>query len=174
MLGTMPEEPAAMDGSLHDRDFYAWTREQAAALRRLAETRPNLAEGLDLPNLIEEVEDLGSEQRFRVESNLRRLLEHLIYLAVEPGAPSVRHWQREVIVFRDNAVRRYLPSMRREVEPRLGRVWRTAGKAAAAKLGRDLRHLPEPCPFTLDELLDEDAPLDALLARLTPDAKDHA
>ena len=92
-----------MDGSLHDRDFHAWTREQAAALRRLAETRPNLDAGLDLPNLIEEVEDLGSEQVHRVESNLRRLMQHLIYLARQPQARTTRHWTAEALTFRHAA-----------------------------------------------------------------------
>ncbi|MDO9708959.1 DUF29 domain-containing protein [Paracraurococcus lichenis] len=163
-----------MDGSLHDRDFYAWTRDQAAALRRLAETHANLAEGLDLPNLIEEVEDLGSEQVHKVESNLRRLLQHLIYVAMQPEARAVRHWRGEILAFRHNAASRYLASMRREVEPRLDRTWLAARRIAAEKLGRPLPGLPDACPFTLDALLDEDAPLDALLARLTPEPRDHA
>jgi len=158
-----------MDGSLHDRDFYTWTREQAAALRRLAETHANLAAELDLPNLIEEVADLGSEQVHRVESNLRRLLQHLLYLAMAPEARSARHWRGECIVFRATASRRYLPSMRQEVEPRLDKTWRLARRAAAAKLGRDLDHLPATCPFTLDTLLDDEGPLEPLIARLTPD-----
>ncbi|TCZ56703.1 DUF29 domain-containing protein [Roseicella aquatilis] len=162
------------DGPLHDRDFYTWTRQQVAALRRLAETHANLTEGLDLPNLIEEVEDFGSEQVHKIESNLRRLMQRLIYVALAPEARSVRHWRGEIIAFRHNAANRYLASMRQEVEPRLDRTWRVARRAAAETLGRDLRHLPETCPFTLDELLDEDAPLDQLLARLTPEAPDHA
>ncbi len=155
-----------MDGTLHDRDFYTWTREQAAALRRLAETRANLDAALDLPNLIEEVEDLGSEQVHRVESNLRRMLQHLIYLAEQPQARTVRHWTAETLAFRHNAAKRFLASMRQVVEPGLEAEWRAARRIAAGKLGRDLRHLPTPCPFTLDELLDEDLPLDTLLARL--------
>jgi Domain of unknown function DUF29 len=42
---------------LYKEDFYAWTREQAAALRRLADERWNGP--LDLLHLAEEVEDLG-------------------------------------------------------------------------------------------------------------------
>jgi hypothetical protein len=159
-----------MDGSLHDRDFFTWTQEQAAALRRLAAARPNLLEGLDLPNLIEEVEDLGSEQVDKVRSHLLLMLEHLLLLAYEPQSTAVRHWRGEVRVFRRNAVRPYRPSMRRLVEPELDREWLLACDVAADKLGHSLPGLPKTCPFTLDELLDEALPLDALLARLT--AKD--
>jgi hypothetical protein len=45
-MATRPEE-------LYERDFYAWTRNQAKALLRLAEARPN--ESLDFAHLIEEV-----------------------------------------------------------------------------------------------------------------------
>jgi hypothetical protein len=38
---------------LYRDDFHAWTRDQAAALRRLAESRPNA--DVDWANLIEEV-----------------------------------------------------------------------------------------------------------------------
>jgi hypothetical protein len=154
---------------LYEEDFYAWTREQAAALRRLAETRPNLDAGLDLPHLIEEVEDLGSEQVHRVESNLRRLMQHLIYLAQATEPRSARHWTAEALTFRHAASKRFLPSMRRAVEPGLGAEWRAACRIAAAKLGHPLPNLPAACPFTLDELLDEEMSLDHLLARLTPD-----
>src|SRR5918996_323450 len=49
-------------------------RDQAAALRRLADERWNGP--LDLLHLAEEVEDLGSEQQWAVESQLERIIEH--------------------------------------------------------------------------------------------------
>ncbi len=159
-----------MDGDLYRRDFYTWTRQQAAALRRLAEARANLDADLDLPHLIEEVEDLGSEQVHRVQSHLRRLLQHLIQLANAPGSRSLRHWRGEALTFRHTAARRFLPSMRRVVEPELDGEWRAARRIAEAKLGHPLPHLPDACPFALDTLLEEDAPLDPLLARLAPPA----
>jgi uncharacterized protein DUF29 len=58
-MATRPER-------LYQEDFYAWTRDQAKALRRLAETRPNLE--LDFPHLIEEVADLGISQRDAVRN----------------------------------------------------------------------------------------------------------
>ena len=42
-----------MMASLYDTDFYAWTQKQADLLKHQA------WEKLDLPNLIEELEDLG-------------------------------------------------------------------------------------------------------------------
>ena len=59
---------------LYSEDFYAWTRNQAAALRHLADQRWNGP--LDLLHLAEEVEELGSEQQNAVTSQLERIIEH--------------------------------------------------------------------------------------------------
>ena len=67
---------------LYEQDFYVWTQRQAEALRRLAETRPNVE--LDFPHLIEEVEDLGTSQRDAVRSRVRRIIEHCLKLRVLP------------------------------------------------------------------------------------------
>lgn len=157
-----------MEGTLYDRDLYTWTRVQADALRRLAARRENLEAELDLPNVIEEIESLGNEQVSKVSSHLAQMLEHLIYLAILPDDDAVRGWRREVVAFRDGAIDPYRQSMRRIVTPALDRVWQRGCRAARAKLDRPLQHLPSACPFVLDELLDEDAPLEPLISRLTP------
>ena len=46
-----------LERSLYQTDYYAWTKQQAAELRRLAAARVNST--LDLANLAEEVESLG-------------------------------------------------------------------------------------------------------------------
>ncbi len=51
---------ATRKAELYDEDFYQWSREQAAALRRLSAERWNGP--LDLEHLAEEVEDLGDER----------------------------------------------------------------------------------------------------------------
>ena len=82
---------------LYKDDFYAWTRNQASALRRLADERWNGP--LDLLHLAEEVEDLGSEQQWAVESQLERILEHLLKLEHSPnssraGSGGSQSWKR--------------------------------------------------------------------------------
>ena len=56
---------ASRPEQLYEEDFYAWTRDQAGALRRLAEQRWNGP--LDLAHLAEEVEELGMQARNAVE-----------------------------------------------------------------------------------------------------------
>jgi hypothetical protein len=80
---------------LYDNDFYAWTRDQAAALRRLADQR--WTGPLDLLHLAEEIEDLGSEQQCAVESQLERIIEHLLKLECSPSTDPRRQWMVSVI-----------------------------------------------------------------------------
>ncbi|WP_018291961.1 DUF29 domain-containing protein [Verrucomicrobium sp. 3C] len=54
----------------YERDLYAWTQETARLLRE------GRFDKLDIKNLIEEVEDLGSSQWSRLESRLETLMEH--------------------------------------------------------------------------------------------------
>ena len=79
--------PAA---ELYEDDFYAWTQLQAKELRRLARARPNLP--LDLAHIAEEIADLGAEQKRRLRSWTRRILEHLLLLTYSPSQEPRRGW----------------------------------------------------------------------------------
>ena len=99
---------------LYDEDFYLWTRDQAAALRRLAAERWNGP--LDLEHLAEEVEDLGKSQRHAVESLLERVLEHLLKLEHSPAADPRRGWLVSVLHARAHLGRLLTAAIRRDVD----------------------------------------------------------
>jgi len=141
---------------LYEEDFYAWTREQAAALRRLAAEHWNGP--LDLEHLAEEVEDLGKEQRNAVRSQLRRIIEHRLKLAYSPAAAPRPGWLDSIDDARAEIEDRMTATIRREVEaalprlyaqvlPKVARTLESFGEREAAA------RLPERCPWTLDELL---------------------
>ena len=141
---------------LYQEDFYAWTRDQAAALRRLADERWNGP--LDLLHLAEEVEDLGSEQQWAVESQLERIIEHLLKLEHSPSRNPRRQWMISVVDARGEIERRMTATIRREVEPALlNRYRRARRKAELALLDQGeadaAAALPDPCPYAFDELL---------------------
>ena len=64
--------------SLYDTDFLAWSKQQAEALR--AAMRNSLNQRLDLGNLAEEVENLGKSVRRELQSQIRRIVRHLLKL----------------------------------------------------------------------------------------------
>ena len=143
------------------RDFYTWTQEQA---RQLREARPN---SVDWEGLAEEIEDLGSEQVNTVLSQLRNMLAHMLKAAYDPDAQSWRHWMGEIVEFRADAANHYRPSMRRDIEPGLGKEYERARQRALRHFDSD-PGFPKTCPFTLDELLDEEIPPERHAERLSP------
>ncbi len=142
----------------YDEDFYAWTREQAKLLRKARRDRVNFP--LDFGHLAEEIEALGNEQRFAVESQLERILEHLLRLEYSPAEAPRPGWRRTVRQARGEIERRLTPSIRRAVARRLPRLYERARLNAVDALlehGENdaAQQLPERCPYSLSQLLDD-------------------
>ena len=91
----------ALVEDLYERDFYAWTLEQADVLRR----RQAGANALDYDNLAEEVEGLGMAELRACESLLRQIVKHAIKIASadESQLRDVPHWRGEGRLQRDEA-----------------------------------------------------------------------
>ena len=141
---------------LYERDFYAWTRRQAGALRRWAATRPNL--DLDLAHIAEEIADLGKEQRNALRSWTVRILEHLLLLQHAPAAEPRRHWTREVINFRAEIAARLTPTLRADLARRLPALYDQARRHLATELERfgeaeTVGRLPSKCPYALLQVI---------------------
>jgi Domain of unknown function DUF29 len=141
---------------LYKKDFYAWTRDQAAALRRLADERWNGP--LDLLHLAEEVEELGSEQQWAVESQLERVMEHLLKLEHSRDREPRRQWMISVNSARGEIARRLTATIRNRVEPALPDLYRRSRRNAELALhdhdeADTARALPAGCPYALDDLL---------------------
>lgn len=139
---------------LYDDDILLWSEHQAELLRQhAAGAREN--DAIDWPNIIEEIESVGNEQRFAVESNLMQALIHMLKAAAWPLSREVPHWEAEARVFRSNAARRFTPSMRQRLD--LARIYRQALRGLPDTIdGQSPLPVPEVCPVTLDELLAED------------------
>jgi hypothetical protein len=141
---------------LYEEDFYIWTQRQAAALRRLADTRPNV--DLDFPHLIEEVEDLGTSQRDAVRSHMRRIIEHCLKLEFSSAVDPRGGWYASIIDARTEIDDKLSPSLSCDLDEQLPRLWNQARSKADNGLRRfgepdaaDL--LPADCPYALDDLL---------------------
>jgi Domain of unknown function DUF29 len=106
---------AARAARLYKEDFYAWTRDQAEALRRLADQRWNGL--LDLLRLAEEAEDLGSEQQNAAMSRRERIID-LLKLEHSRNSEPRRHWMISVNSPEARS-RRRMPTIRKHVEPAL-------------------------------------------------------
>ncbi len=135
---------------LYEIDDYLWIQE---TVKLLKEKR---FDELDLENLIEELDDLGSEKRHKVESLLEQIIRHLLLLNYwsDEYESNYRHWQAEVVSFRTQINRRMTTNFQNYLEENLSKIYAQARKYVQAKSGLDT--FPQECPYTLQQLLDED------------------
>lgn len=64
--------------NLYETDFYGWTLQQAELLRHKEWSK------IDLPNLLEEIESLGKQQRQELRNRLSVLLGYLLKWQYQP------------------------------------------------------------------------------------------
>lgn len=141
----------------YDTDFLAWTEEQARLLREAARERINTP--VDWENVAEEIESMGRSELRAVESALVRVIEHLLKLEHSPAADLRGDWKVSVLEHRDRVARDLSasPSLRGRIDT--ANIYKSGRKIAALGLERDgmrPNDLPVDCPYSLDQLLDED------------------
>jgi Domain of unknown function DUF29 len=151
-----------MPDDLYAHDVLAWSQHQADLLRRLG--RGERVNDVDWLHVAEEIEDAGLSELHSVESFLNLILVHLLKLHAWPDSQACRHWRGEIVAFRNNANRRFTPSMRQRIDI----------PALYAEATDQLREsdpgteLPADNPFTLDDLLKADT--NTLLSGFPPPA----
>ena len=133
--------------TLYDEDFYAWTQEQANALR----THFRGDNRLDVEHLAEEVEDPGKSELHAVESYIENVIEHLLKLDYSGWVGARNPWRAEIDAFRGSIERKITPRIRQQVETELETLYGRARRAAAGSLHQRepdfVRRLPKVCPY---------------------------
>lgn len=135
--------------SLHDQDFYAWTRRQSSLLKH-----GQFAE-LDLMHLIDEVEDMGSNVHRQLTSRLEVLLMHLLKWQFQP-APQGKSWMLTIAEQRRRIAKllRKNPSLKAQLEETMADAYEDARHSAMLETGLELSRFPESCPYRLEDVLD--------------------
>ncbi|WP_264308859.1 DUF29 domain-containing protein [Nodosilinea nodulosa] len=125
--------------SLYDSDFYAWTVEQAELLGHRHWNK------LDLPNLSEEIESLGRQQRQELRSRLSMLLGHLLKWQHQPQCRS-RSWLATARIQRREALRllKESPSLKSALEEILADAYANGRDLAIAATDLPDRTFPPP------------------------------
>src|SRR5690348_12394884 len=118
------------DGPRYENDFYAWTQHQAEVLR----TMPVSDNRFDREHVAEEIEDLGKSERDAVRSQIRRIIEHLLKLAYSPAQTPRFDWMHSISDARAILEDKISPTLRRDVEAALERLYAAARRSAALAL----------------------------------------
>ena len=143
-----------MSTTLYDKDFYAWTQEQA----KLIHNR-NFAK-LDIEHIEEELKIMGASEKRELGSRLEVLLTHLLKWKYQPVYINRKSWERtikeqrkKVIVhLKDN------PSLKtpETFNERFLDAYDTAILKAADETGLDESEFPQICEWNLDQILDNE------------------
>lgn len=140
----------------YDEDFYAWTQNQAAELRRAGAERNNAP--IDWDRVAEEIEDMGRSQRSAIESRLSVLVVHLLKWLYCPDLRErcERGWRLTIREQRDRLNREIgdSPSLRPFVVQIFRQTYDLARLRAATEADVPDEHMPAEPPFTLDQALD--------------------
>ena len=135
----------------YDQDFQLWLEQQTDLLRQ------KRFDELDLDNLIEEIDAIARKDKREVKSRLIVLLTHLLKYQFQAQKQS-RSWlgilyeQRLELelVFEDS------PSLRAHAASIVESSYAKARKQAAKETRLSLEKFPPTCPYSLEQVLDED------------------
>lgn len=146
-MGLAKEKPLYDPPTDYEDDFYAWLSEQIELLQQ------KRIDEIDLPNLIEELEDMGSEQRHALETSYRLLLSHLLKWQFQPERRSTS-WEVTILRERANIERREKrsPSLKADAAAIVFDVYRLAVREAAVETELSRAAFPAECPWSLDQL----------------------
>jgi len=106
---------------LYETDFYAWTRAQAEALRRMASERREVP--LDLEHLAEELEDIGSACRNAVRTRVRRIIEHRLKLVYASATERRTGWLDSIDEALAEIDDKLTATIRRDIGDRLKKLY---------------------------------------------------
>ena len=128
---------------LYEQDYFAWTQDQADALRRRSVNE------LDWDNLLEEVEGLGRQERNELRSHLIILMVHLLKWRLQPERRG-RSWALTIAEQRREAenVLAENPSLKPGVENLLDNAYRVARIRAARQTRLSTKVFPVENPFS--------------------------
>lgn len=138
---------------LYDEDFVLWVDETVKQLQN------QQLDQLDWHHLIEEIEGLGREQRHKVDSYGVQLLIHLLLYSYWDSEKIAcqRGWQNEIDNFRlELELLLESKTLYHHFLSRIDSLYLKARKRAIKKTQLPSEIFPLVCPFTPEQLLDDE------------------
>jgi hypothetical protein len=136
---------------LYELDFHGWTQQQAKFLQE------GKWDCLDIPNLIEEIESLGKQQRQELRSRLGILLGHLLKWEFQPHHRSrswfatIREQRRQILrVLKEN------PSLQPYLQEAIEDAYQSGLNLAVSETSLSYKVFPQECPYSPEQMLDSD------------------
>jgi hypothetical protein len=134
----------------YELDFYAWTQQQASFLQE------EKWSCLDIPNLVEEIESLGRQERQELENRLGVLLGHLLKWEFQPDNRS-RSWFATIREQRRRIMRllEKSPSLQPYLPEALENGYQDALDLAVRETCLSYTTFPPECSYLKEQILDD-------------------
>jgi len=136
----------------YEKDPYAWSFEQANFLKS------GQYKKLDIENLAEEIESLGRRDKRALESQLVRLLHHMLKLEYTPeNKGNSDSWEGSIFTARKH-IRKLIkesPSLNNELLKLIPDSYKDALELAIMDSFHEVHRFPKECPWTIEEILGE-------------------
>ncbi|MDX2244508.1 MAG: DUF29 domain-containing protein [Leptolyngbyaceae cyanobacterium bins.302] len=135
--------------NLYTSDFYAWTQEQAELLQAGHWNR------LDIPNLVEEIESLGKQEKQELSNRLGVLLGHLLKWEFQSASRSkswfatIREQRRQILKLLKNN-----PSLQPYLSEAIQDGYEDALDLVVRETPLNYSDLPQTCPYEQEQVLE--------------------
>jgi hypothetical protein len=134
----------------YDQDFYGWAMAEASLLRQ------HKWDELDIEHLAEELESMGASEKREIRSRMKQLMKHLLKWKYQPDL-QCRSWKNSIRnqrleledVIKDN------PSLKPSLNENMKEVYMRALTDAAEETGIYKENFPTECPYTFDQIMDD-------------------
>lgn len=138
-----------MSSTLYDKDYHLWLKETVKLLQ------DGKLQDLAIPDLIEEIQDMGKSQRKAVKSNLKVILWHLLKYKYQPEKGSnswkssiIKHRKRIRDAFEDSL------SLKRYFNKIFDQSYQDSRELALVQTGLSIETFPLEYSFTIAEILE--------------------
>jgi hypothetical protein len=137
--------------TLYDTDFYQWTFHNAELLRQGKLTE------IDIPNIAEELESMGKSEKRELFSRLTVLVMHLLKWQYQSQKRS-NSWITTINTQRMDIelLLKDSPSLKHDINKILNEVYINAKKMFEKETGISKKELPEICPYTFMQIINND------------------
>jgi len=135
----------------YERDFYAWALQSAELIRQ------GKFSEIDIENVAEELESMGSNNKRELINRFAVLIAHLLKWKFQPIRRSkswtltIKNQRFEILDLLEES-----PSLKHQIELKFNHAYEKAKIICSEQTGIDESELPESCPFNLDECLNFD------------------
>jgi len=133
---------------LYDRDFYAWSQEQASLLRA------GKVSAADIEHIAEEIESMGRTEKRELVSRMTVLLAHLLKWQFQPDRRG-SSWEATIAVQRDDLVDHLAdnPSLKAVLPEAIASAYRKAVLTAHGETGLPTPAFAPQCPWSFDQIM---------------------